>query len=329
MSTATVVFHHIKDVLTLSRYLLRRAAVRAISQPSRHLSTFRPTTTRVTFRQPSKPVIYRSLHQTRIWLADEQRTQREEASPADVETTGETVPPQGTKENIEAGEIADAATKEASQAARDANQDAILESSAATGELPAQESQAVTEEMQDQFVDDAATAGRAAETASAAAASTQASSSQPPRQSQSAMFPNAGSSTPAGPRGESRPNRILYIGNLFFEVTAAQLEQEFQRFGEVTNSRVVTDSRGLSKGFAYIEFARQESADQAIRELDQRVFQGRRMAVQYHVRREPKRFSGANDKAPNAPSKTLFIGNMSYQMSDRDLNGEYYHSAND
>lgn len=37
--------------------------------------------------------------------------------------------------------------------------------------------------------------------------------------------------------------------------------------------------------FAYIEFENLDAAERAVRELDQKVFQGRRMAVQYHVRR--------------------------------------------
>ena len=119
------------------------------------------------------------------------------------------------------------------------------------------------------------------------------------------------------PREGSDKSRILYIGNLFFEVTAPQLEQEMARFGEVTNSRIVTDNRGLSKGFGYIQFARQEAADAAVESMNQKVFQGRRMAVQYHKRKERVR----EPIAPKPPSKTLFIGNMSYQMSDRDLNG--------
>ena len=124
-----------------------------------------------------------------------------------------------------------------------------------------------------------------------------------------------------------RPSRILYIGNLFFEVNAQQLEAEFKPYGEITNSRIVTDSRGLSKGFGYIEMATQEAATAAVQQLDQKVFQGRRMAVQYHVQkdRRPPGPRGASSGTKNPPSKTLFIGNMSYQMSDRDLNGKFEH----
>ncbi|KXT02827.1 hypothetical protein AC578_5397 [Pseudocercospora eumusae] len=127
-----------------------------------------------------------------------------------------------------------------------------------------------------------------------------------------AQFPRRGSGVRPG-----QPSKIVYVGNIFFEVTAPQLEAEFGRFGEVVNSRIVKDGRGLSKGFGYIEFATQHDADRAIRELDQKVFQGRRMAVQYHAPKDPRKDS---DRAYNPPSRTLFIGNLSYQMSDRDLN---------
>jgi len=42
------------------------------------------------------------------------------------------------------------------------------------------------------------------------------------------------------------------------------------------------------------------------------------MAVQFHVRRQTRPMAGG--KTMNPPSKTLFIGNMSFQMSDKDLN---------
>jgi nucleolin len=128
------------------------------------------------------------------------------------------------------------------------------------------------------------------------------------------------------PREPAPASKILYVGNLFFEVTAPALEAEFAKYGEVSNSRVITDNRGLSKGFAYIEFANQEQADAAVASLDQKVFQGRRLSVQYHKRRTTGtgRDGAANSTRGAAqPSKTLFIGNMSYQMSDRDLNGMF------
>lgn len=122
--------------------------------------------------------------------------------------------------------------------------------------------------------------------------------------------------------------RILYIGNLFFEVTADSLQAHFAKFGNITNARIVTDPRGLSKGFGYLEFESPADAEEAIKQMDQSVFEGRRMMVQPHQARDRQRPSAASSvfdttpRAPHPPSKTLFIGNLSFQMSDRDLNGE-------
>ena len=219
-------------------------------------------------------------------------------------------------------EAASAATaaEEAAEAAQQAADEAVVQAAA---EPAAQDAQDVS-----------SSAEAAAETAAAAASTAQSattaaapfSSSQPPPP---ASFPPR--DAPTSSFGRPSPTPVLYVGNLFFEVTPAQLEGEFSRFGRIVNCRVVSDARGLSKGFGYVEFDSQSAADQAVRELDQKVFSGRRMAVQYHIRREPRRSGAASQggagRTPNQPSKTLFIGNMSYQMSDRDLNGKRRYHA--
>ena len=49
---------------------------------------------------------------------------------------------------------------------------------------------------------------------------------------------------PNGPNA----SKILYIGNLFFEVQAEQLEREFEQFGKIVNCRIAADPNGMSKG---------------------------------------------------------------------------------
>jgi nucleolin len=44
------------------------------------------------------------------------------------------------------------------------------------------------------------------------------------------------------------PHKMLYIGNLYYEVTAEQLKTVFSRFGEVASVKIVYDNRGLSRG---------------------------------------------------------------------------------
>jgi RNA recognition motif-containing protein len=53
--------------------------------------------------------------------------------------------------------------------------------------------------------------------------------------------------------------------------------------------------------------------------MNQQVYQGRRLSVQYTIRKEQQAGIRAA-YVKNPPSKTLFIGNMSFEMSDQDLN---------
>ncbi|OAF98984.1 RNA-binding domain-containing protein [Paraphaeosphaeria sporulosa] len=117
------------------------------------------------------------------------------------------------------------------------------------------------------------------------------------------------------------PNKVVYVGNLYYEVTADQLKRVFSRFGEIENVRLIYDNRGLSRGFGYVEFKDEAAAGAACENLDMQVFEGRNLVVQYHSPKENSRTrTSTGDIVPNPPSKTLFIGNMSFEMSDKDLN---------
>ena len=51
------------------------------------------------------------------------------------------------------------------------------------------------------------------------------------------------------------------------------------------------------------------------------VFEGRNLVVQFHKPKPNSRSINPDGRTvANPPSKTLFIGNMSYEMSDKDLN---------
>jgi nucleolin len=74
---------------------------------------------------------------------------------------------------------------------------------------------------------------------------------------------------------------------------------------------IVTDIVVCS--FGYVEFATTAQATAAIEGKHQSVYEGRRLVVNYQA--ATKRENGVN-----APSKTLFIGNLAFEMSDADLN---------
>ncbi|KAL8933983.1 MAG: hypothetical protein Q9211_005472 [Gyalolechia sp. 1 TL-2023] len=139
------------------------------------------------------------------------------------------------------------------------------------------------------------------------------------------------------------PNETVYVGNLFFDVREEDLKREFQKIGPVETVKLIVDNRGLSKGtpltpfhllspghkhnptlpkktFGYVTFKTVASAEEAVNTLDQRDFEGRRLTVQFANQRSRPTLS-ANNRVPLAdPSRTLFIGNLSFEISDRELN---------
>ncbi|KFY06120.1 hypothetical protein V492_08144 [Pseudogymnoascus sp. VKM F-4246] len=124
------------------------------------------------------------------------------------------------------------------------------------------------------------------------------------------------------PPMELQPTNAVYVGNLLFEITPQDLEREFAAYGEIVSTRIAQDPRGLSKGFGYVEFKDIEAARNAIEQRNQTIFEGRRLVVNYmaKTRNAPK--------PKNPPSKTLFIGNLAFEMTDADLNKMFRDIAN-
>ena len=57
----------------------------------------------------------------------------------------------------------------------------------------------------------------------------------------------------------------IYVGNLPYEVTDAELQAHFEKFGKVTSARVVMDkATGRAKGFGFVEMPDRAEAEKAI-----------------------------------------------------------------
>ena len=72
----------------------------------------------------------------------------------------------------------------------------------------------------------------------------------------------------------------IYIGNLAYEVTEADIKQEFEAFGEVTSVSVVKDQySGQSKGFGFVEMPKLTEGQAAITGLNGKQIKGRAVTV--------------------------------------------------
>ncbi len=86
----------------------------------------------------------------------------------------------------------------------------------------------------------------------------------------------------------------LYVGNLAYSVTSADLEQLFAQAGEVQSATVVADKfSGQSKGFGFVEMASAGDAATAIERFNDTELKGRNIKVNEAKPRESS-FGGGN-----------------------------------
>ena len=81
----------------------------------------------------------------------------------------------------------------------------------------------------------------------------------------------------------------LFVGNLSYEATEAELREHFGTVGQVTYCYLPTDREtGRPRGFAFVEFADDSHAHQAIDRLNNQTFRGRPLAVKEAQPRESR-----------------------------------------
>ena len=82
-------------------------------------------------------------------------------------------------------------------------------------------------------------------------------------------------------------SKNIYVGNLSFETTIADLETAFARFGPVQRAQVATDRvTGRSRGFGFVEM--NQGAEEAITQMNGTQMNGRTVTVNEAKPREPR-----------------------------------------
>lgn len=72
----------------------------------------------------------------------------------------------------------------------------------------------------------------------------------------------------------------IYVGNLNYGITEDELREVFEKYGEVTSAKIISDKySGRSKGFGFIEMSNDEEAKEAIENIDGTDVKGRNIKV--------------------------------------------------
>lgn len=72
----------------------------------------------------------------------------------------------------------------------------------------------------------------------------------------------------------------IFVGNLPFSVDNDRLKEEFSKFGQVEETKIIMDrNSGRSKGYGFVEFANREAADAAIAGMNEKPMEGRNLTV--------------------------------------------------
>lgn len=72
----------------------------------------------------------------------------------------------------------------------------------------------------------------------------------------------------------------IYVGNLSYDMTEAQMRKEFERYGAVKSSRIITNRfNSKSKGYGFIEMPNRPEAEAAIKSLHDKDIFGRKLRV--------------------------------------------------
>lgn len=87
------------------------------------------------------------------------------------------------------------------------------------------------------------------------------------------------------------------MGRVSYETTEKQLRHEFEQYGAVRSIRLVEDSEGKSRGYAFVEYEHESDLKTAFRHADGKKIDGRRVVVDVERGRtvhewKPRKFGG-------------------------------------
>ncbi|XP_057974713.1 polyadenylate-binding protein 3 [Malania oleifera] len=106
----------------------------------------------------------------------------------------------------------------------------------------------------------------------------------------------------------------VFIKNLDTSIDNKALHDTFAAFGTVLSCKVAVDSNGQSKGYGFVQFEREEAAQNAIERLNGMLLNDKQVYVGFFVRRQERNRVNGSPKFTN-----VYVKNISEATSDEDL----------
>jgi cold-inducible RNA-binding protein len=88
-------------------------------------------------------------------------------------------------------------------------------------------------------------------------------------------------------------SKKLFVGGLSFNTDDQGLKESFEKFGEITEAKVITDrDSGRSRGFGFVTMTDEAAADKAIEDMNGTELDGRSLTVNVAKTRSNDRGGG-------------------------------------
>lgn len=95
-------------------------------------------------------------------------------------------------------------------------------------------------------------------------------------------------------------NSKLYVGNMSFKTSEADLRAAFSQFGSVTDVYIANDREtGRPRGFAFVTFGTAEESKLAVEKMNGVDLDGRALTVNEAKPKEEMAGAGRNFNSPN------------------------------
>ncbi|KAF7812637.1 polyadenylate-binding protein 3 [Senna tora] len=106
----------------------------------------------------------------------------------------------------------------------------------------------------------------------------------------------------------------VFIKNLDTSIDNKALHDTFAAFGNVLSCKVAVDSCGQSKGYGFVQFDNDDSAQNAIKQLNGMLINDKQVYVGLFVRRQERARANGSPKFTN-----VYVKNISETYADEDL----------